>query len=148
LSFYFPFFHVVFLFSIFPYCSIQNLTESELAKIPSCNLAETVYNKWLQQSGNWGNDLYVATVNDFVKALIQVFRYYQYLKGEHVGIDPGKEELMLRIVQRLAQRFGNPKALNVTMAKMPGAKEFCTWEPYFEGEEVFGSQKCKVDISL
>jgi hypothetical protein len=32
-----------------------------------------------------------------------------------------------------------PKALNVTMAKMLGAKEFCTREPHFEGEEVFGS---------
>jgi hypothetical protein len=34
------------------------------------------------------------------------------------------------------------------MAKMPGAKEFCTREPYFEGEEVFGSQKRKADIPL
>jgi hypothetical protein len=34
------------------------------------------------------------------------------------------------------------------MAKMPRAEEFCTWEPHFEGEEVFGSQKCKGDVSL
>jgi hypothetical protein len=34
------------------------------------------------------------------------------------------------------------------MAKMPGAEEFCTQEPYFEGEEVFGSQKRKADIPL
>ena len=34
------------------------------------------------------------------------------------------------------------------MAKMHGAKEFCTWEPLFEGEEVFGSQKHKADIPL
>ena len=45
--------------------------------------------------------------------------------------------------------FGtNPKVLNVAMAKMLGAEDFCTREPYFEGEEVFGSQKRKVDISL
>jgi hypothetical protein len=31
---------------------------------------------------------------------------------------------------------------------MPGAKEFCTREPHFEGEEVFGSQKRKADILL
>ena len=31
---------------------------------------------------------------------------------------------------------------------MLGIEEFCTQEPHFEGEEVFGSQKCKVDISL
>jgi hypothetical protein len=34
------------------------------------------------------------------------------------------------------------------MAKMPGVEEFCTQEPYFEVEEVFGSQKHKVDISF
>jgi hypothetical protein len=34
------------------------------------------------------------------------------------------------------------------MAKMPGIEEFCTREPHFEGEEVFGSQKRKVDIPL
>jgi hypothetical protein len=66
-------------------------------------------------------------------------KYYQFLKGEYVGTGPGKEELMLRVAQRSALRSGNSKALNVTMTKMPGAKEFCTREPYFEGEEVFGS---------
>jgi hypothetical protein len=55
---------------------------------------------------------------------------------------------MLRVAQCSALRFGNPKALNVTMAKMHGAKEFCTQEPYFEGDEVFGSQKRKADIPL
>jgi hypothetical protein len=74
---------------------MQNFTKSELAKMPSCNLVETKHNAWLQQSGNRGNDLYVATVNDFVRALIQVSRYYQFLKGEHTRTGPGKEELML-----------------------------------------------------
>jgi hypothetical protein len=52
---------------------------------PSCNLTEIVYNKWLQQSGNQSTDLYIATVDDFVWALIQFVRYYQYLKGKYVG---------------------------------------------------------------
>ena len=34
------------------------------------------------------------------------------------------------------------------MAKMPGAKEFCTREPHFDGEEVFDSQKRKIGIPL
>jgi hypothetical protein len=127
---------------------MQNLTELELAEMPSCNLAETKHNAWLQESGNRGNDLYVASVDDFVRALIQVSRYYQFLKGEYAGTGPGKEELMLRVAQRSALRSGNPKALNVAMAKMPGAEEFCTREPHFEGEEVFGSQKRKADIPL
>jgi hypothetical protein len=124
---------------------MQNLTESELAEMPSCNLAEKKHNIWLYEYGNRGNDLYVAIVNDFVRALIQVSRYYQFLKGEYTGTGLGKEELMLRVVQRSALRSGNPKALNVATAKMHGAKEFCTREPHFEGEEVFGSQKHKVD---
>jgi hypothetical protein len=31
---------------------------------------------------------------------------------------------------------------------MPRVEEFCTQEPHFEGEEVFGSQKYKADIPL
>jgi hypothetical protein len=116
--------------------------------MPLCNLAETKHNAWLQESGNWRNDLYVASVDDFVRALIQVSMYYQFLKDEYAGIGPGKEELMLRVAQRSALRSGNPKALNVATAKMPGAEEFCTQEPHFEGEEVFGSQKRKADIPL
>jgi hypothetical protein len=55
---------------------------------------------------------------------------------------------MLRVAQRSALWSGNPKALNIATAKMPGTKEFCTREPHFEGEEVLGSQKRKADISL
>jgi hypothetical protein len=53
---------------------------------------------------------------------------------------------MLWVAQCSAQWSGNLKALNVAMAKMSGVEEFCTREPHFEGEEVFGSQKRKVDI--
>jgi hypothetical protein len=126
---------------------MQNLTESELAEMPSYNLVETVHNAWLQESGNQRNDLYVASVDDFVRALIQVSRYYQFLKGEYVGTGPGKEELMLQVAQRSTLRSGNPKALNVATAKMPRTEEFCTREPHIEGEK-FGSQKHKVDIPL
>jgi hypothetical protein len=31
-----------------------------MADMPSCNLLETIHNKWLQQSSNRGNDLFVA----------------------------------------------------------------------------------------
>jgi hypothetical protein len=83
-----------------------------------------------------------------LQALMQVSRYYQFLKGELPGTRLGKEELMLRVAQRSAQRSGNPKVLNAAIAKMPGAAEFYTREPHFEGEEVFGSQKRKADIPL
>ena len=72
---------------------LQDLTKSELAKMPSCNLAKSMHHKWNQLSGNRGSDLYITTVNDFIWALMQVVRYYQYLKGDWVGTGPGKEEL-------------------------------------------------------
>ena len=125
---------------------VQPLSESELAEMPSCNLAETVHNKWLQQSGNRGNDLYVATVDDYVRAFMQVVAYYQYLNGDRSGTGPGKKELLLRVAQRTTQRSGNPKALHAAMAKLPGASDFCTREPHLEGEEVFGSLKRKLDL--
>jgi hypothetical protein len=53
--------------------------------MPSCNLVETIHNKWLQQSSNRDNDLYVATIDDFIQALMLVVRSYQYIKGEYTG---------------------------------------------------------------
>ena len=124
----------------------QPLSTAQLAEMPSCNLAETVHNKWLQQSGKRGNDLYVATVDDFVRAFLQVVAYYQYLNGERPGTGPGKDELLLRVAQRTAEKSGNPKALHAALSKMPGADEFCTRRPHFEGEEVFGSMKRKLNL--
>jgi hypothetical protein len=116
--------------------------------MPSCKLAESMHHKWNQQSGNRGSDLYIATVDDFIWALIQVVRYYQYLKGDRVGTSHGKEELQLYTAQRTTERTGDPKVLNIAMAKLPRAKLFCTCEPYLAGEEVFGSQKRKADVPL
>lgn len=88
--------------------------------MPSCNLAETVHNKWLQQSGKRGTDLYVATVDDFVRAFMQMVKYHQYLKGNQTGTGPGKEELLLRVAQRSAARTGNPKSLTQAISTIPG----------------------------
>lgn len=116
--------------------------------MPSCNLAETVHNKWKQQSGKRGDDLYVATVDDYVRAFLQVVAYYQYLKGSAGGSGPDKEELKLRIAQRKARHTGDPSVLKKPMLDMPGADEFCTREPHLEGEEVFGSTKRRLDLPL
>jgi hypothetical protein len=42
----------------------QGLSLEEMADMPSCNLPETAHNKWLQQSGNCGNDLFTTTCDD------------------------------------------------------------------------------------
>ena len=77
------------------------ISEDEMAEMPSCNLAESVHNKWLQQSGKKGNDFFVATVDDMVRAFMQVVAYYQFLKGEQTGSGPDKNELRLRAPCRL-----------------------------------------------
>ena len=116
--------------------------------MPSCNLAETVHNKWLQASGNKGGDLYVAAVDDYIRAFLQVVAYYQYLKGGVGGMGPNREELRLRFAQRRAHRTGDPGVIQSPLLGMPGADDFCTRDPHHEGTEVFGSQKRKPDTPI
>jgi hypothetical protein len=92
--------------------------------------------------------LYIATVDDFIRALMQVVRYYQYLKGDWAGTSPGKEELQLRAAQRTAERTRDPKVHNVAMAKLLGAELFYTRAPHMASEEVFGSLKRKANVPL
>jgi len=77
---------------------------------------------------------------------MQMVQYYQFLKGDNPRSGPGKEELLLQVAQRYAQRTGNPKSLHATMSNVPGAGEYCTRDPYFEGEEIFGSRKRMADL--
>jgi hypothetical protein len=70
------------------------------------------------------------------------------MKGERVGIDLGREELLLCAVQRSAEQIGDSKVLNVAMAKLLGADLFCTHKPHLTGEKVFGSQKYKANVLL
>ena len=72
----------------------------ELVDTPSYNLSETVPNKWLQQFGNKGSNLYVAIVDDYVRAGSQSTNYYAYLKENmsRTGLD--KDELNLRATRR------------------------------------------------
>jgi hypothetical protein len=107
--------------------------------MPSCNLAESVHNKWLQASGNKGGDLYVATVDDYIRLFLQVISYYQFFKGKIGGDGPSKDELKLRGAQRRAQRIGHPTVLQKILLDMPGGEEFCTRDPHLEGAEVSGS---------
>ena len=62
-------------------------------------------------SGNKGGDLYVATVDDYIRAFLEVVAYHQFLKGHAGGDDPSKEELKLRCAQHCAQRTSDPAIL-------------------------------------
>ena len=55
---------------------------------------------------------------------------------------------MLQVVQCSVQQSGNSKVLRDVVAKMPRADKYCTRQPHLEGEEVFGPQNCKEDMSL
>lgn len=114
----------------------------ELADMPSCNLSETIHNKWLQQSGNRGSDLYVATVDDYVRAFQQSTNYHAYLKGDQSGTGPHKDELKLRA----ARRSGNPRTIAEAVSTYSGGDFLNTRIPHLEGEEIFGSSKRKLDL--
>ena len=84
-----------------------------------CNLTETIYNRWLQQSGNKGNDLCDATLDDFVRAFMQCTNYFKFLNGGRSWTGPSKQELRLRQAQRLRRLEKVVEA----MENMPEVKE-------------------------
>jgi hypothetical protein len=92
----------------FNFFLFQGLSLEEMADMPSCNLSETVPNKWLQQSGNRGNDLFAATCDDKIRAVMQMTNYRAYLKGKSSGFGPSKQELKLRA----ARRSSDPKKIS------------------------------------
>ena len=112
--------------------------------MPSCNLSETVHNRWLQQSGNRGNDLFAATSDDCIRAFMQMTNYRAFLKGNASRSGPSKEELKLRG----ARRSGDPKKIAEALNDLPGAADVASRIPHLEGEEVFGSSKRKLDLPI
>jgi hypothetical protein len=88
------FFLYFWIFAYFLYCHsiLQEkiMTAEEFAQMPNCNFAEFIHNKWLQAFGNKGGDLYVATVDDYIRAFLQVVVYHQFLKGGAGGDGPSK----------------------------------------------------------
>ena len=124
------------------------LTQDQLAEMSSCNLAEFVHNKWLHASGNKGGDLYVATVDNYIRAFLQVVAYYTFFKGGIGGVGPSKEEFKLRGAQRRAQRTGDSTVLQKVLLDMPGGEEFCTRDTHLKGVEVCGLQKRRPDTPI
>ena len=116
--------------------------------MPSCNLAETIHNKWLRASSNKGGDLYVANVDNYIRAFLQVVAYYQYLKGGIGRLSLSEEELRFRSTQCHAKQTGNPSKLKKALLDMPRVDEFCTRDPHYKGAEVFSSQERKLDMPI
>ena len=110
-----------------------------MANMPSCNLLETIYNKLLQEFGNCGNDLFAATCNDKIQAVMQMTNHKANLKGKSFGTSPLRQELKFKA----AKRSGDPKKIVEALSQLPKVEVATTWILHLEGKEIFGSTKRK-----
>jgi hypothetical protein len=114
----------------------------ERVEMPTCNLAETMHNKWLQQSGNKMTCLYQATVDDLICAFMQIANYRSWLRGGSTGKGLDSASLKLKAVARC----GDPKLLADAMKSYLGAEDLNRRDCALEGSELFGSTKQKLDL--
>ena len=121
---------------------LQALTFEEEAAIPTCNLLETVHNKWLQASGNRMVDLYSATVDDYSRAALQSTGYINFLKGSRCGTGLSSSVLKLQ----LASQSRNPSRVAKAVDDISAVSGSNTQVPHLDGEKVFGSAKRKLDL--
>lgn len=100
----------------------------ERLKIPTSNLVETVYNKWLQQSNNKMTCMYEATVDDLIRAFMHMTSLMTWLKGGSIGKGPNSTSLKLNVVAWC----GDPKLLVDVLKSYCRAKDLnnkdCTLE--------------------
>ena len=113
------------------------MTFEEKVVVPSCNLSKIVHNKWLQASGNKMIDVYHAIVEDFARAALQSFSYFNYLCGGPSGTRPSKSELELC----LASRKDNSKCVMELLEEVAVEVGLNTRVPHLEGETIFGTAK-------
>ena len=118
------------------------MTFEEEAAVPTCNLSETVHNKWLQASGNKMVDLYSVTVDDYSRAALQSTAYFNFLKGGRSGTGPSTSVLRLRVAAWIA----NPSRVAKVVEDVSCGAGLNTRVPHLEGEKVFGSAKRKLDL--
>ena len=86
--------------------------------------------------------LYEATIDDLICAFMQITSYRFWLKGgkEEKGLN--KAELCVRHVYC----FGKSKLIIEAVNSYPGAEDVLTKTRGFEGAEIFGSTKRKLDL--
>ena len=109
----------------------------ERAEMPTCNLAEIIHNKWLQQFGNNMTCLYETTVDDLIRAFMQIANYKSWLKGGFTGKGLDFASLKLKVDARIR----DPKLLANAMKSYSGLEDLNTKDCALEGSELFGSTK-------
>ena len=112
--------------------------------MPFYNLSETIHNKWLQMSGKRANNLFDATCDDSIRAWMQMKNYRAYLRGHASGSGASKRELKLRA----ARRSGCSKKIAEALNSLLEAQGVGSRVPHLEGEEIFGSTKRRLDVSI
>jgi hypothetical protein len=113
-----------------------------MVDVPSCNLSETIHNKWQQQSGNHGDNLFAATYDDKIRAFMQMTNYRTYTKGNLLKIGLSRQELKIRV----ARRSGDPKKIVDTFSQLPNMEGVTARILHLKGKETFGSTKQKLDL--
>jgi hypothetical protein len=97
----------------------------------------------LQQSGDRGNNLFAATYNNKIRAVMQMTNYKAYFKDKSFGTNPSRQELKLMA----ARHSGDPKKIADELNQLLGMEVATTQIPYPEGKEIFGNTKWKVDLA-
>ena len=110
--------------------------------MPTCNLSETMHNKWLQASGNKMVDLYSATVDNYSRAALQSSGYFNFLKVGRSGTGPSTSVLKLRLTSQIS----NPSKIARLLDDVSVVAGVNTRVPHLEGERVFGLAKQKLDL--
>lgn len=115
----------------------QNLTLEERVDMPSYNLAETIYNRWLQHSRNTITCLYEASIDDFICVYMQIISLCTWLKGWKL------EKVLIKLQLCQVQQIGDPKMIAMAVTVYSGALDIMTKPKGLEGAKIFGSTKWK-----
>lgn len=96
----------------------------------SCNLLETVHNKWLQMFGNQGNHLFDAMCDDSICAWMQMTNYHACFEGHASESSLSNGELKLRV----ARQSRDPKKIAEALNTLPGGKGIGSHISHLEGK--------------
>ena len=108
----------------------------------TCNLAETIHNKWFQESGNKMICFYEATMNDMIYAFIQIINYRTWLRRGLDNKDLDSASLKVKVIVRCK----DPKMLADAMKSYLGAESAKTRDCALEGFELSRSTKQKFNL--
>ena len=106
-----------------------------------CNLAETVHNKWLQQSGTKMTCLYEATLDNMIRFFMQIANYRTWLVKRSDGKKKKHDSMSSKLTAVGMCR--DPKMLADAMKCYQGVEDVNIINNTFicKGFELFGSIK-------